>query len=67
MPHSRYSIEPRPRHNTLGPEFLAAPRADDQIGFPLDHLLRGHNAVLGSALIPAISEDVDAAGDLDEL
>src|SRR5215469_8354462 len=65
--HSRYSIEARPRCNSLRPEFLAAPRADDQIGFPLDDLLNRHNAVLGSALVSAIGENVDAAGYLDEL
>src|SRR5215472_7969987 len=29
--HSRYSIEASPRYDALGLEFLAAPRADDQI------------------------------------
>jgi len=65
--HRRYSIEPRPRCDSLGSEFLAAPRPDDQIRFPRYDLLGCDNAVLGSALIPAIGENVDAAGDLDKL
>src|SRR5215469_10357975 len=67
MPHSRYSIEPRPRHNTLEPEFLAAPGPDDQIRFPRDDLFSRDNTVLGSALVAPIGEDVGAPGDLDEL
>jgi hypothetical protein len=31
------------------------------------HFLRGHNTVLGRALMPTIGESVDAAGYLDEL
>jgi hypothetical protein len=65
--HSQYSIETRPRRNALGPVSLSAPRANDQIRFPLHHLLNGHDAVLGGALIPAVAENVDAAGDLDKL
>jgi hypothetical protein len=40
--------------------------ADDQIRVAHD-LLSCHNAVLGSALVRAVGEDVDAAGDLDKL
>ena len=65
--HSRYSIKLRPRCNSLRPEFLAAPRADDKIGFLRDYLLSRHDAVFGGALILAIGEDVDAAGDPDKL
>jgi hypothetical protein len=65
--HSRELCKPRPRYNAFRPEFLAAPRADDQIGFARDHLLSRHNTVFGSFLIPTIGEDVDPAGDLDKL
>src|SRR6516162_7116092 len=66
VPHRRDFSKPRPRYDPLGPKFLAAPRADDQIRFPLDDLLGGHNAVLGSAPVPAVG-DVGAADDFDEL
>ena len=49
------------------PDLLAAPRADDHIRFPRDHLFRPHNAVLSGALMLAVGEDVDATRDLDEL
>src|SRR3984893_8708595 len=65
--HGRSSIEARPRRNVLGPELFPAPGADDQIGLPRDYLLGRHNTALGCALISKIGEDVDAAGDLDEL
>jgi hypothetical protein len=55
------------RHDALRSEFLPAPRADDQIRFPRHHRLSRHNTVSGRALLPTIEEDVDAAGDLDEL
>src|SRR5271165_2493793 len=56
-----------PRHNPLGPEFLAAPGADDQIGLPRNHLIDRHHAILCCTLTCTISEDVDAACDRDEL
>jgi hypothetical protein len=57
----------RARHDALGPEFLATPRADDQIGLPRDNFLNCHYPVLGCALISAIGENDDAAGDFDKL
>jgi len=65
--HGWDAVEASPRCNALRPEFLAAPRADDQIGLPYDHVLGCHDTVLGCALISAIGEDVDPAGDIDEL
>src|SRR5205807_10032183 len=56
-----------PRNHPLRSELLAAPRADDQIGFPRDHFLRRHNTVLGRPLTSTIGESVDAADNLDEL
>src|SRR5271168_1670379 len=35
--------------------------------FSSDNFFRHHNAVLGRALMPTIGENVDAAGDLNEL
>src|SRR5580704_1882245 len=64
--HGWDAVEASPRCNVLRPEFLAAPRADDQIRFPRNHLLNHHDTALGGALISAIGENVDAAGDLDE-
>jgi hypothetical protein len=65
--HGRNLLKTGPRRDSLRPKFLAAPRADDQIRLASDHLRSSHNAVLSCALIPTISEDVDAAGNLDEL
>src|SRR3984893_9361643 len=65
--HGWSSIEARPRHHPLGPKLLAAPRPDDEIGLAGNHLPGRHNTVLGCTPIPTIGEDVDAAGDLDEL
>src|SRR5260370_37096278 len=65
--HGRNAVEASSRRNALRPEFLATPRPNDQIRFPRDHLLSCHNTVLGCALVSMIGEDVDAAGDLDEL
>jgi len=59
--------KPAPRCNALGPKFLAAPRADDQTGLSRDNFLNCHYPVLGCALISAIGENVDAAGDLYKL
>jgi hypothetical protein len=56
-----------PLRDAFRPEFLAAPGADDQIGFSRHYLPNRHHAVLSCASIPSIGEDVDAAGDLDEL
>jgi hypothetical protein len=53
--------------NHAGTLALVANRADDQIGSSLDHFLRSYDAILGCGLISAVGEDVDAAGDLDEL
>jgi hypothetical protein len=64
--HGWDAVEASPRCNALRPEFLAAPRADDQIGLPRNDFLNPHHAVPGRALISTIGEDVDAASDLDE-
>jgi hypothetical protein len=65
--HRRSSLEARPRHHPLGPELLAAPGADNQIRLSRDHLIYGHDAILGGASACTVGEDVDAAGDLNEL
>src|SRR5205809_704475 len=36
--------EAGPRGDLLGPEFLAAPRTDDEVGRPGDDLIRRHDA-----------------------
>src|SRR5262249_24342197 len=48
--HCRNSTEAGTRHHPLGPELLAAPRADDQIRLTPDHLIEGHHAILGGGL-----------------
>ena len=65
--HGPEGIEASSRCNPLGPELLATPRSDDQIGLPCDYLVGRRDAVLGGALISSISENVHATGDLDEL
>jgi len=60
-------VETRPRRDALGPEFLAAPRANDQIGSLRYDLLSRHDPVSGGALGSAVGKDVDSAGDLDKL
>jgi len=62
MPDSRRFYKTRPGCNALRPEFLAAPRPDDQIGLPRNNFLNCHHPVLGCTL-----KNVDAASDLDEL
>jgi hypothetical protein len=46
VPHGRYPIEAGPCGDFLGPEFLAAPRADDDVGHPLDDLWSGLGTLL---------------------
>ena len=65
--NSRDLRKSSPRHNTLGPEFLVAPRPDDHIRLPRDDRFSRDNTVLGSAVVPAVGENVDAASDLDKL
>ena len=67
VPHRRDLPEASSRRDAVRSELLPAPRADDQIRFPRDHLLRRQDAVPGCASMPTIGENVDAAGDLDEL
>jgi hypothetical protein len=67
MLHRRNAVEASPRHDPLWSKFLSTPRANDQIGFPRDYLISCHNAVLDCTLVSTIGEDIDAAGDLDEL
>jgi len=67
MPDSRRFYKTRPGCNALRPEFLAAPRPDDQIGLPRNNFLNCHHPVLGCTLISVISKNVDATGNLDEL
>ena len=66
MLHGWEAVEASPCCNALRPELLAAPRANNQIGFSRDYLLGRHYAILGGALIPTFGEDVDATGDFDE-
>src|SRR5207253_1626740 len=54
--HGRRAVEASPRQHPLRSEFLAAPRADDQIGLPRDYLLSRHNAVLGGASTSPVRE-----------
>jgi hypothetical protein len=63
--HRRSSVGPG--HHPLGPEFLAAPGANDQIRLARDHLIDGHHTIIGCGMACTIGKDVDAAGDLDEL
>jgi hypothetical protein len=63
----RSSVKARPRHHPFGPELLAAPGADNQIRLSRDHLIHGCDAIHGGASVCTVGEDVDAAGDLNEL
>ena len=65
--HSRDLPKASSRHDALRSELLSAPRADDQVRRLRDHLISRYNTVLGRGLMPTIGEDVDAAGDLNEL
>jgi hypothetical protein len=62
---SRDFGKPRPRYDALGPKFLAAPRADDELRRSRYDLLSYDDPVLGSVLVTAVGENIDAAGDLD--
>ena len=67
MPHSGKLRKTRAGDNPLGPELLAAPRTDDQIRLPLDHLVECYDAVFGSTQTCTIGEDIDASRGLDQL
>src|SRR5262249_49313139 len=56
----------RPRRDLGGHEFLAAPGADDDVGFGGDQLLPGYDAVLGVLPPGQRGKHIDAAGNLDE-
>jgi hypothetical protein len=45
--HCGNAIETGPLYNFLWAEFLAAPRANDDVRREIDYLLRRHNAILG--------------------
>src|SRR5262249_24658943 len=48
-------------------EFLAAPRADDDVGRTTDDGFRRHDPLLGGLAAGKFGEDVDAASDCDQL
>jgi hypothetical protein len=57
----------RTARHLLGPEFLAAPGADDDVRLASNDLLRGDDPISGGPSCGAIGKNIDAAGDLDEL
>src|SRR3954471_11860651 len=66
--HGGYRIPTLPRGDALGPELLAAPRADDHVGISPDDLAGiGDGAPGGARRAGQLRKHVLAARDLDEL
>src|SRR5258706_4726483 len=65
--HGGNLSEARPRRDFCRHELLAAPGADDDVGISRDHIFGGYDALLRGLAAGQRGEDIDAAGNLDEL